>query len=232
LHFLDHCRSLLRRLRGDRCAHGRITSLRVLLTLERIVGLVDVDTDLLDLGRLGSIGQVIQVAIAHLEELVDERAHLLDGDFRGAYEQVCGDHADGDELIQVIALRLIHARDELKHLCEAEVHDLIRLSHERLITNEDLIVAVDVRYAVRQLVLSLRGQIFDHAFVDAHSLHTVQISSPLLQFHQLNESFRDLEEITVRVFRHHDHEAKSCQNILSRHRQELIRVFKVVIESR
>jgi len=97
-------------------------------------------------------------AVCHLEHLVHEFRDVTTASVTDTNQQVGAIDNQHEKLFAVLFLLFIHLGDLLKYLSEAEIHLAISFSFKVLITNEDLIIRVDVLDTVGQSFLSLRGK--------------------------------------------------------------------------
>ena len=107
-----------------------------------------------------------------------------------------------------------------------EVHKLVGFTLEVLISNEDRIIRVDVRYTIGKLLLQLSSQIADDASVYPAAKQLVLVLFPVVQLNQLNHPLCELEELVFRVGRDDDHETQRTQHTPG----QLFQPGKVVVE--
>jgi hypothetical protein len=119
-----------------------------------------------------------EIAISHLEHLVDERfdflGHLAMGD-----QGVRGLDADLEQHSEVRRLDLIEFFNDFEYHVEAVVEQLVCLPLEVLIPYENAVIRVNVRDVVGQSVLALTRQIANHRCVHPH-LEEVCLCTPLM----------------------------------------------------
>ena len=106
---------------------------------------------------------LLHIGIGHLEHLVDIRVDLLHIDLGVANQDIGRPQANEVELLQVLVLGLVQARDGLQDLREAIVHQLVGFFLELFVSDENLVVRVDVGDSVGEFLLGLGSQIADNA---------------------------------------------------------------------
>lgn len=112
---------------------------------------------------------------------------------------VCTGEAQSEELSTELVLLLVQSRNGVQNLSKAEIHKLLGLRCEVVVSDENLVVAVDEGDAVGQTLLLLRGQVPNNVHVDGSLQKFTFVCSPLVNLHQLHDSFYKFEEVRFRV---------------------------------
>ena len=142
-----------------------------------------------------------EIAIGHLEELIDEGLDLL-GHLAVRNEGVRCLDADLEQHSEVGGLDLIELFNDFKYHVKAMIQQVICLPLELLIAYEYPIIRVHMSYVIRECVLSLTCEIANHGCVNAH-LQEMRLCTPFMVFKQIQHNFNQLEEIGLRIARDH-----------------------------
>jgi len=127
-------------------------------------------------------------------------------------------------------LLFVELGDHFKNLGEEVIHKLVSFLLELIVSNEDLVVRVDIVYLVRKLVLHLGGQVRDTACVDAHLELARSVSGPVVKLDELNDALDDLEETFFGVRGDNDKEAEHVENLLDDEQEAFNFGVKVLIK--
>lgn len=79
---------------------------------------------------------------------------------------VCTGEAQSEELATELVLLLVQSRNGVQNLSEAEIHKLLGLSCKVIVSDENLVVAVNEGDAVGQTLLLLRSQVPNNVHVN------------------------------------------------------------------
>ena len=112
---------------------------------------------------------------------------------------VCTGEAQSEELATELVLLLVQSCNGVQNLSETEIHKLLGLRCKVVVSDENLVVAVDEGDAVGQTLLLLRGQVPNNVHVDGSLQKFTFVCSPLVNLHKLHDSFYKFEVVRFRV---------------------------------
>ena len=87
----------------------------------------------------------------------------------------------------------------LKKLVEAVVGTTVSFFSELFVSNENLIIGVNIRDSVGKSILSLGGEVSYDIGENSRTSFITLIGFPVVRLNQLNHDFSNLEEIIFRV---------------------------------
>lgn len=150
---------------------------------------------------------VIHESISHLKHLVNKSTYLLISGVGDSDKYVGTRQTQSKKFAIVKWLLVIESRYGVKNLCETEICQLLGLSIKVVVADKDLIIAVDKGDAIGQSLLLLRSEIPDDIHVDWTLQKFALIGSPLVDFHQLHDTFYEFKVVCLGVRRHNNQEA-------------------------
>lgn len=143
-----------------------------------------------------------QVPISHLEHFVDERLDLL-GYLTIDNESVCRNDANLEECSIVALLHFIKLLNDLEDLVKTEVKQLICLTLEIIVADENSVVGVHISYVIWQRILKLGAKIVYHLGKNSN-LQEIVCIAPFMIFKYVNDSFNQLEKACLWVARNYN----------------------------